>query len=525
MRDEKRGIKRSEGKVVSYEQRTLRRTRLCLASLFITAAYAWPRVAGADQPDPFDLTVLLRRVAAEFAKADRDGDGQVTRGEFGTSYQGADRDERIRRFTEFDGNLDDELGRTEFFRLLSPAEERGDMPDPILELEQAALAKLQAAFAEAGDDHPLGRGEWPEKRISRETPPVAEVAFDQWDRDRDGHVAADEGRWLLGVAYGLTQLDGRPIRTAKGRVLSWYYFRGLDKNQDGVLSRDEFVSGHSLGKEKNAAIFERLDVDRNGRLTAEETLTIFWHDTLSHFFAFDRDRDGYLTVDEFTATGWGNMARRSVPAFDDDGDRKLSYREFRATPFANQSSTWAQVRRDADGDGRLSFKEFYLERPPLLVAQSRYFFDRFDLDRDGFLSLAELDFDVDLDKIPAEIAFAAKDTNGDGKLALTEFFSEAKPPDTDAPARNRYEMRLAAEENRFLRYDKDSDGHLDLAEFSESRKAAAEAARRQAKVLSDRKTMLEGNYYVRKGVLVLNEIAFLAIVWLVVRSTGRGKRG
>src|SRR5487761_1591418 len=224
------------------DQRAPIGTRLRLAT-FILAVLGWARIAWPD-----DLTELLRRVAAEFAKADRDGDAQVTADELRASYHGADRNERIRRFTEFDGNADDKLGRSEFFRLLSSAEERGDIFDPIAELEQTALAKFQAEFAAAGGDgaHPLSRGEWPGKQISQEMPAVATANFEQWDKNRDGQVEADEGRWLLEVAYGLTQPDGRPIRTPTGRVLSWYYFRGLDKNQNGVLDRDEFLSGHNL---------------------------------------------------------------------------------------------------------------------------------------------------------------------------------------------------------------------------------------------------------------------------------------
>lgn len=513
------------------EQRAMRVRDLGLAVLvfgLLGTVFAAPRFAGAADPMPVQNQALAERAAADFKRADADGDGQLTLAEFVAPRPETNRQDDQRRFLVFDFDASGTLNGEEFRQLSAPTDERGAIPDPMVEIEQAALAKWQAAFNAADKDGAgrLSKQQWPAGQIARELPALADVGFELWDRDHNGQVDQNEGRWLLEVAYGLTRPNGDPLRTTTGRVFSWKYFRMVDKDRDGLLSRDEFVAGHHQGKEKNALIFDALDADKDGSLTAEETWTLLWHDTLAQFFAYDRNGDGYLTTEELLAIApWGrSIAQRSARAFDDDADGRLSFREFRGTTFANEASDWVQLRNDADKDGPSSWPEFYLEKPPLLIAQSRWFFDRFDLDKDGFLSLAEFEFDVDLSKVPAEIAFAATDLDADGKLVLTEFFSEPKPPETDPSALDRYEMRLAAAENRFLADDRDSSGDLDLAEFTESRRAAVEAARRQEKVLSDRKTMLEGNYYVRKGVLVVNEMVFLAIVWTVVRRTGRKQR-
>ena len=85
---------------------------------------------------------------------------------------------------------------------------------------------------------------------------------------------------------------------------------------------------------------------------------------------------------------------RTVPVFDDDGDGKLSFHEFRLTNFANQASDWWQLK-DLDNDGRIAWPEFYREKPPLLIAQSRFYFDRYDRNKDGFLSALEFTSEAD----------------------------------------------------------------------------------------------------------------------------------
>ncbi|HWB12570.1 MAG TPA: EF-hand domain-containing protein [Pirellulales bacterium] len=420
------------------------RMPICLA--FVMSALS-TRHLTADEAGPLEAGALLKRVAAAFAAAARDHNQYVTRDEFVESYHAPDRDERIQRFDEVDPYHEGKLDRGAFLRLLSPTDERGRVADPIADLEQSATARWQAVFAAAGGEgkRALTRDDWPAQQIVEEIPLLAGVTFDEWDKNSDGKVDGAEGRWLLAVAFGSTQPDGRPIRTSTGRVFAWYYFRAIDRNGDGFLSRAEFVSQHHEGREKSEAIFARLDRDRDDRLSVEETRELLWHDTLAHFFFFDRDADGFLSPKEFDGIGWGaSIARRCVPAFDENGDGKISFPEYRTTMFANEASNWYLRRRDVDHDGRLSFPEFYQEKSPVLIAHSRYFFDRFDLDRDGFLSLREFDFEAD---------FARADANRDGELTLEEFLAPC--PDAERADRRR----------RFLVFDFDANGKLDAEEF------------------------------------------------------------
>jgi Ca2+-binding EF-hand superfamily protein len=403
--------------------------------------------AGVEEPKAVDPERLLSEARDQFACADVDADATVTLAEFLALYPAAEQTDRKRQFAEFDRNSDGKLSRGEFANLFLPYEQRGPVRDPIVELERRALAKWQAIFDAAEGGNAVTPANWPAEQISRQLPALADVTFEQWDRNGDGQVDRDEGRWLMEVAYGLTQLDGRPIRTPQGRVFSWNYFRAIDQNGDGVLSRQEFIAHHNGGtdREKNAALFEMYDADADGRLTAEETLIPYWHDTLAEFFSYDRDRDGSLSTDEFMKIGWATeIARRTARAFDDDHDGKISFEDFRRTTFANQASGWGKPRRDVDHDGRLSFQEFYIEKPPLLIAQSRYFFDHFDLNKDGSLSAAEFDF---------EATFATNDADHDGHLTLQEFLASVD------------ELQRADRARRFLVFDFDGNGKLDAREY------------------------------------------------------------
>lgn len=415
-------------------------------SMAILIAALCSLIVRPDERPPADAQELLLQARAHFTRADADGDSKLTLAEFLTLYPAKEHADRKRQFAQFDRGGEGALSRSEFAGLFMPTDRRGAMRDPIVELEQAALAQLEALLHGVDPDG-ITLDDWPVEDIGQDIPALAQVTFDHWDRNADGMVNQAERRWLLKVAYGLTQLDGRPIRTPQGRVLSWYYFRAVDQNHDGVLSQREFLAHHDGGtnREKNAVTFAFYDNDADGQLTAEETSVLYWHDTLAEFFTYDRDSDGYLNAGEFLGIGWATeIARRSLRAFDDDGDGKVSYHEFRGTTFANQASDWGKVRRDADGDGLLSFEEFYQEKPPLLVAMSRYFFDRFDLDKNGFLSNEEFDFDAD---------FGRGDTDRDGQLTLAEFL--AVQPNADVADRTR----------RFLVFDFDGDGKLNLSEF------------------------------------------------------------
>ncbi|HEX3449085.1 MAG TPA: hypothetical protein VHS97_12580, partial [Isosphaeraceae bacterium] len=94
-----------------------------------------------------------------------------------------------------------------------------------------------------------------------------------WDRDGDGQIRSDEiphhyqlsiGRGQI-TAVGMSRFASPGMMAAPGTPApaagpSW--FRKMDRNRDGDVSRREFLGPH--------AAFERLDGDRDGLIDAGE---------------------------------------------------------------------------------------------------------------------------------------------------------------------------------------------------------------------------------------------------------------
>ena len=62
-------------------------------------------------------------------------------------------------------------------------------------------------------------------------------------------------------------------RKKKGPPSAEEAFKGIDKNGDSSISRDEFLEGKT-DHEKAKADFEKADADKDGSLTLEEFATI-----------------------------------------------------------------------------------------------------------------------------------------------------------------------------------------------------------------------------------------------------------
>lgn len=190
---------------------------------------------------------------------------------------------------------------------------------------------------------------------------------------------------------------------------------------------------------------------------------------MEEFFAsIDKNGDGRITFDEWyeftkacNPTVTLEEAQEGFNEIDANHDGAIDAAEFQRLYDAQLQEAFAVV--DKDGDGRISFEE-WLEYGRSLNADlteeaARVGFERFDLDRDGSLDLAE--FKAILASAKREelrrAEFAAIDENGDGVITFDEYLKYVRTLDQNTPQE---ELR-----KEFDRFDTNSDGHIDYDEF------------------------------------------------------------
>lgn len=113
---------------------------------------------------------------------------------------------------------------------------------------------------------------------------------------------------------------------AAGAATQDSQFAGADKNNDGIITRDEF-------KLARAARFDTMDLDKDGFLSREELVA---------------------AAPNFRAR---MMATSSFPSFDKNGDGRVSRDEFTSAPTPGFDYA------DANGDGVISASEAAAARP------------------------------------------------------------------------------------------------------------------------------------------------------------------
>lgn len=242
-----------------------------------------------------------------------------------------------------------------------------------------------------------------------QTGPVSRMRFQALDRNNDGRITRDE--W-------------------NGSERS---FRNHDWNGDGVLSGNEVRSGAQRNTEladHDPNRFERnlnwtqtqfnaLDHNRDRRLTANE-----WHYDLATFRRIDRDRNDWISLQEFLGEGFDDERDETFDDMDWDNDGRITRSEWHggAADF-----NWL----DRNNDGVLTRYE---------VQGAEESFDRWDqfanldYDRSGTLSRAEWHW--------SNASFASRDRNRDGVISRAEFDAAGGPPASAASVATTREIRV-----------------------------------------------------------------------------------
>lgn len=222
--------------------------------------------------------------------------------------------------------------------------------------------------------------------------------------------AAAQGRGNKGMRFPGMDRNGDGVITRDEWQGSDQSFRNHDWNGDGKLSGDEVRPGATRASRDDRAIqdlidreddftsarFRALDHDGDGRLASGE-----WHGRSEIFSRLDRNRDGFLSAAEFTsevdidpedrfsdldANRDGHVTRGEwhgtaavFDALDANRDGVLT----RAEALGTEGGARDEFRSvDVNGDGAIARGEWHWNAAA---------FDRLDTSRDGRLSRAEFE--------------------------------------------------------------------------------------------------------------------------------------
>ncbi|QDT96524.1 EF-hand domain-containing protein [Gimesia aquarii] len=374
---------------------------------------------------------------AGFYSRDANRDRKVTEAEFVASLPKEKQPEAKRNFRLFNRDGDDVLSFAEYRSIagLIPVTLREGLPHPLqpqLEQQLAVLKKQWLEWDTDRNDH-LSPEEFKAAKIHERITGLPEADLKEWDRDADGKVSLEDCRRVLEAAYGLRRLDGQPLYLPSGQIVYWWHFKDLDRDRNNQLTLKEFQAYYNrFGEEEAVKRFQKGDTDQGGTISVKEWAAMPGNliDTVADFQKMDTDLDGKVNQKELmegVMTFLRPLARFTFPGFDINQDGFLSLDEYRLTLPVNRIENWSTLSRDRDHDGRLSLQEMaWIPGMELSLLRQEYF-QRLDVNKDGFLDLDEFNFILDSTKVPAKVAlkfgFKIQDTNHDGYVNETEFLS------------------------------------------------------------------------------------------------------
>ena len=183
------------------------------------------------------------------------------------------------------------------------------------------------------------------------------------------------------------------------------FFKQLDLDSDAKISREEFAKGKrasQLPAEARIKIFDRLDKNNDGFITAREFKGASGDWPKRYLTRADKDKNGRVSHDEFMATPPSSQAdpERLKKMFDrmdqnsdgflDRKDQGLSGGRKRASGD-KRSPRMDFSKLDLNQDGAVSREEFqkYSGHQPLPEQERRQRFERIDGDGNGKLSASE----------------------------------------------------------------------------------------------------------------------------------------
>jgi Ca2+-binding EF-hand superfamily protein len=397
---------------------------------------AWAAMAALAAP----VTVMAQVSAAReqtFRERDKNHDGVLTLEEYG-GHPG--------NFSALDANGDRVLSRDEFVNRHRDVNEAVPpaAPGTVTSTGPFEPADTFAAI-DINRDNVITRAEW--------RADMAPASFSRLDRDHDGVVSRDEFANPLPVGsaearFGDLDRNNDGILTRGEWVGESHAFDLVDRNRDNRITIDEYVNPSTGILNPVGSLdprFARLDRNRDNVITRSE-----WRadGAPATFYRMDRNHDGVVTRDEFADP----LPVGSVEARFDDLDRNnngvLSRGEWRS-----ENLSFELV--DRNRDNRITLDEYSSQAaggyPESDALGTR--FTQLDRNRDGVLSRYEWWGD--------RATFRRVDRNGDGTVTRAEYMNAPVTYDA-APERT-------PRSDRFVTLDRDRSGYISRSEWSYDR--------------------------------------------------------
>merc|ERR1711899_207821 len=414
----------------------------------------------------------VKDVQNAFKQFDGDGDGSIDKNELtqGLSQVGNfTRQDIDTLFAAGDVDGDGKIDYEEFIALMCPS------ASDIIEKFRAKYRNVndvKAAFKrfDRNGDGALEKGELCDAlKSSGESYSDVEVdaIFSLGDVDGDGEITLEEFIGLMSPsASSVVQRISKSFRNLNDCKEA---FKKIDRDNDGLLSKQEMMQGNKFDAEEVNAIFELGDINGDGQIDMGEFISLMFPSAVEVALQVSST---FKTIDDVKA---------AFKLLDKDGDGSISRQEMASSghKFNNAQVEAIFALGDINDDGAIDLDEFIsVMCPSALTIVSRLrgkfknisdvkkAFLAIDIDKDGVLSKKEIAGCGKFNGQETEAIFMLGDLNQDGDIDLEEFVSLMCPTASMAISRfTRNVKNLADAQQMFKILDKNGDGLISQEEM------------------------------------------------------------